>query len=72
MKYIGYILVALGFVILGISLPNFLKTMPPLSMFLSGFIPSFLGFIIVPGLPILIGAVLIQRSKKAANTTQGS
>ena len=65
MKYFGYTLVALGFVILGISLPTFLKNMPPLSLFFSGFIPSFLGFIIVPVLPILIGAALIKRSKKA-------
>lgn len=65
MKYFGYVLVALGFVIMGITLPNFIKTMPPLSMFLSGFVPSFLGFIIVPSIPIFIGIALIKRSKKA-------
>ena len=64
MKYFGFMLVALGFVMMGIALPNFLKDMPPLSMFFSGFISSFLGFIIVPSLPIFIGIALIKRSKK--------
>lgn len=70
MKNLGYILVALGFVIMGIALPNFLKNMPPLSMFFSGFIPSFLGFIVVPSLPIFIGIALIKRASGSQTLKQ--
>lgn len=70
MKNLGYILVAIGFVIMGIALPNLLKNMPPLSMFFSGFIPSFLGFIVVPSLPIFIGIALIKRASGSQTLKQ--